>query len=83
MALIRATSGKAVRLNSNGAKVLSLIQVTDFEPYFKVTRLSSEIAQRTYSFLGRERKISRMAILGSCPICAAVMRLRGTHGQTI
>ena len=32
--------------------------------------------RRTYNFLGRERESSKMAILGSSPICAAVMRLR-------
>ena len=65
-----------VKLNANGAKVLCSIQVIGINTYFKLTRLSSEITRRTYNDLGRERKISRMAILGSSPICATVMRLR-------
>ena len=58
------------------AKSLSSIQVTQYEPYFKHTRLFSEIKRRTYIFLHRERKISRMTILCSSLISAAVMRLK-------
>ena len=59
-----------------GSKSFVQSKLLRLKSFFYIHTLSSKITRRTYNFLGRERKTSRMAILDSGPICAVVMCLR-------